>query len=145
MLKNIDPVLDPELLRILRAMGHGDEIAIVDGNYPADEHARRLVRADGHDAPRLTDAILSVMPLDGDFVPETAFRPAAGGDPNRIEPVMVDLEKAVQKHEPNVALVPLIGDEFYDRVKAAYAIVASGERRLYGNIILRKGVIYPDE
>jgi L-fucose mutarotase len=144
MLKNIDPVLGPELLTVLRAMGHGDEIAIVDGNYPADEHARRLIRADGHDAPRLVDAILSVMPLDGDFVPETAFRPAAGGDPKRVEPVMVDLQKAVHKHEPKVTLVPLIGDAFYDRVKACYAIIASGERRLYGNIILRKGVIYPD-
>lgn len=143
MLKNIDPVLGPELLQVLRAMGHGDEIAIVDGNYPAEEHARRLVRADGHNAPRLTDAILSVMPLDGDFVPETAFRPAAGGDPARIEPVMVDLQAAVSRHEPKVKLVPLIGDAFYNRVKAAYCIVASGERRLYGNIILRKGVIYP--
>ena len=143
MLKNLDPVLSPDLLKVLRAMGHGDEIAIVDGNYPADEHGRRVVRADGHDAPRLVDAILSVMPLDGDFVPETAFRPAAGGDPNRIEPVMVDLEKAVQKHEPKVKLTPLIGDAFYNRVKAAYCIVASSEARLYGNIILRKGVIYP--
>ena len=145
MLKNIDPILSPELLFTLRAMGHGDEIAIVDGNYPAQEHARRLVRADGHDAPRLVDAILSVMPLDGDFVPETAFRPAAGGDPNRIEPVMVALETMVQKHEPKVKLVPLIGDAFYNRVKACHTIVASSEARLYGNIILRKGVVYPVE
>jgi L-fucose mutarotase len=143
MLKNIDPVLSPELLFTLRAMGHGDEIAIVDGNYPAQEHARRLVRADGHDAPRLVDAILSVMPLDGDFVPETAFRPAAGGDPARIEPVMLALEAVVQKHEPKVKLVPLIGDAFYNRVKACHTIVASSEARLYGNIILRKGVVYP--
>jgi L-fucose mutarotase len=142
MLKGIDPLLGPELLMTLRAMGHGDEIAVVDANYPADAHATRLVRMDGHDAPRIVDAILSVMPLD-DFVPQTAFRPAAGGDPARYEPVMADLQKAVARHEPGVELVPLVGDDFYGRVKSAYAIVASGERRLYGNIILRKGVVRP--
>jgi L-fucose mutarotase len=63
VLKNIDPLLGPELLRELRAMGHGDEIAVVDANYPAEEHAKRLIRMDGHNAPRLVDAILSVMPI----------------------------------------------------------------------------------
>jgi len=143
VLKGIDPILGPDMLRILRAMGHGDEIAIVDANYPADEHARRLVRADGIDAPRLVDAVLSVMPLD-DFVAEAAFRPAAGGDVSRLEPVMLDLQAAVSRHEPACTLAPLVGEAFYGRVRAAYAIVASGERRLYGNVILRKGVIKPD-
>jgi L-fucose mutarotase len=143
MLKNIDPILSPELLMLLRAMGHGDEIAIVDANYPALEHARRLVRADGHDAPRLVDAILSVLPLDSDFTPETAFRSTFGADANHMEPVMVDLAAALARHEPKVKLLPLVGAAFYSRVKAAYAVVATGERRLYGNVILRKGVIYP--
>ena len=71
MLKNIDPLLGPELLKVLRAMGHGDEIAIVDGNYPADADAKRLVRMDGHSAPAILDAILSVMPLD-EMVPDCA-------------------------------------------------------------------------
>ena len=78
MLKGIDPVLGPELLAILRGMGHGDEIAVVDGNYPAETDAKRLVRMDGHDAPRIVEAILSVMPVD-EFVPDAVFRPAAGG------------------------------------------------------------------
>ena len=143
MLKGLDPLLGPELLMTLRAMGHGDEIAVVDGNYPADAHAARLIRLDGHDAPRIVDAILSVMPLD-EMVPETAFRPAAYGDPARIEPVMTELQQVVTRHEPGVTLKPLIGEDFYGRVRAAYAIVASGERRLYGNIILRKGVIRPE-
>lgn len=142
MLKNIDPLLGPELLRVLRAMGHGDEIAIVDANYPAEEHARRLVRMDGHDAPRLVDAILSVMPVD-DSVAEAVFRPAAFGDPRRMEPVFGDFTAAVMKHEPERKIVPLTGVDFYNRVKAAFAIVASGERRLYGNLIIRKGVIRP--
>ncbi len=142
MLKNIDPLLGPEMLRVLRAMGHGDEIAVVDGNYPAEEHAKRLIRMDGHDAPRIVDAILSVLPVD-DMVPEAVFRPAAFGDPKRLEPVFGDFTAILLKHEPERKIVPLTGVDFYNRVKAAFAVVASGERRLHGNLIIRKGVIYP--
>ncbi len=143
MLKGIDRRLGPELLRTLRAMGHGDEIAIVDANYPAETDARRLIRMDSDYAPDIADAILSVMPLD-DFVPETAFRPAAGGDPSRIEPVMNDFAQMVSRYEPWAKIIPLVGKDFYDRVRGCYAIIASGEPRLYGNLILRKGVIRPD-
>jgi L-fucose mutarotase len=142
MLKGIDPLLGPDLLAILRTMGHGDEIAIVDGNYPADTDAQRLVRMDGHDAPRIADAILSVMPVD-EFVPEAVFRPAAYGDAKRVEPVFSDFEAVLKKYEPKQKISILVGSDFYNRVKACYAIVASGERRLYGNLILRKGVIHP--
>jgi L-fucose mutarotase len=142
MLKGIDPVLGPDLLKILREMGHGDEIAIVDGNYPAVAHARRLVRMDGHPATRVADAILSVMPLD-DFVPETAFRPGIRGDARHREPIMLEFEAIVSRHEPACAVVPLMGEAFYDRVRAAYALVATGEARLYGNLVLRKGVVRP--
>ena len=142
MLKGLDPLLGPDLLRVLRAMGHGDEIAIVDANYPADEHAKRLVRMDGHSTPRIMDAILSVMPVD-EFVPQAVFRPAAHGDAARIEPVFKEFEAILKKHEPKQSITALVGEHFYSRVKASYAIVASGERRLYGNIIIRKGVIHP--
>ncbi len=142
MLKGIDPLLGPDLLAILRTMGHGDEIAIVDGNYPADTDAQRLVRMDGHAAPRIAEAILSVMPVD-EFVPEAVFRPAAHGDAQRREPVFADFEAVLKKYEPKQKISVLVGSDFYNRVKACYAIVASGERRLYGNLILRKGVIHP--
>ena len=142
MLKGIDPVLGPDLLAILRGMGHGDEIAVVDGNYPAESDAKRLVRMDGHDAPRIVEAILSVMPVD-EFVPEAVFRPAAGGHAKRMEPVFSDFGKILGKYEPKQKITVLVGSDFYNRVKACYAIVASGERRLYGNLILRKGVIHP--
>ena len=142
MLKGIDPVLGPELLAILRGMGHGDEIAVVDGNYPAETDAKRLVRLDGHDAPRIVEAILSVMPVD-EFVPDAVFRPAAGGDAKRMEPVFADFEKSPRKIRTQAEDHGAGGLDFYSRVKACYAIVASGERRLYGNLILRKGVIHP--
>lgn len=142
MLKGIDPILSPELLRVLRAMGHGDEIAIVDGNYPAEEHGKRVVRLDGHGAPRILDAILSVMPVD-DMVPEAVWRPAAYNDPGRMEPVFADFAAVLQKHEPKQTIAPLVGEAFYGKVRACFAIVASSEPRLYGNIIVKKGVIYP--
>ena len=79
MLRGIDPILGPDLLHALRAMGHGDEIAIVDANYPAESNATRLVRIDAADAVRVADAILSVMPLDT-FVDCAAFRMAVVDD-----------------------------------------------------------------
>ncbi|WP_181704398.1 RbsD/FucU family protein [Chthonobacter albigriseus] len=142
MLKGIDPRLGPDLLRTLRAMGHGDEIAIVDGNYPAEAHGRRIIRADGLGAVDMADAILSVMPLD-DFVEATAFRPGIRNQPDRREPIFDDFEAVIARHEPGKALVPLQGEAFYARVREAYAVVATTESRLYGNLILRKGVIRP--
>ncbi len=142
MLKGLNPLLGPDLLKVLRAMGHGDEIAIVDGNYPADADAKRLVRMDGHTATDLLDAVLSVLPLD-DFVPQSVFRPAANLDPQLVTPVFAEFERLVKKWEPRQHITPLVGETFYARVKACYAVVASSEPRLYGNIILRKGVIHP--
>lgn len=142
MLKGINPLLGPDLLHILRAMGHGDEIAIVDGNYPAVTDARRLVRMDGHGVVALAGAILSVMPLDHG-VP-AAFRPGIKGDARHVEPIMIKLAATISGIEPAVTLEPLMGEAFYARVKNAFALVASGERALYGNVILRKGVIGPE-
>lgn len=141
MLIGIDPLLGPELLFGLRAMGHGDEIALVDGNYPALEHARRLVRADGHQLIPVLNAILSVMPLDyplldSVFVPDIedkGSRPAVHGD----------VAETVRVRSGNVPVVPLASPEFYDRVRAAHLVVATSEARLYGNVILRKGVVAP--
>lgn len=145
MLKNLSPLLGPELLYTLRAMGHGDEIAILDGNYPADNAGpERVIRADGHDAVRLLDAILSVMPLD-DMVPVAAIRPNVPGKPDQLDPVMMDLAAVVARHEPKMKLTGVEPAVFYERVRNAYAVVASSERRLYGNVVLKKGVIRPGE
>ena len=142
MLKGIDPLLSPELLATLRAMGHGDEIAIVDGNYPALEHARRLVRLDGHALVPVLNAILSVMPI-ADFVPEAIFRSVVGGMPDQIDPVHQEIIDCCASHEPKMSVTKLTGADFYNRVKAAHTVVQTGEPRLYANVILRKGVIYP--
>lgn len=140
MLKGINPLLGPELLSTLRSMGHGDEIAIVDANYPAESHAKRLVRMDGHSASVIVDAILSLMPLDRD-VDDAAFRPCAFGDCSRIEPIYEEFQASISRFEPGMSIASIAGPAFYDRIRNAFAIVASGEGRLYGNLILRKGVI----
>lgn len=144
MLKGLDPLLGPELLATLRAMGHGDEIAVVDGNYPGLEHGRRLIRMDGHHLIPVLDAILSVLPID-DFVPEALFRSTVGADPLKRDPVHDEMIACCGRHEPDRKVVPLVGAQFYDRVRAAHTIVQTSEPRLYANMILRKGVIYPDE
>jgi len=142
MLKGLPPILGPELLATLRAMGHGDEIAIVDGNYPALEHARRLIRADGLHLVPVLEAVLQVMPVD-DFVPEAIFRSSVKGDPNLRDPVHDEMEAACARHEPDRRLTALPGPEFYARVRAAHTVVATSEPRLYANVIVRKGVIHP--
>ena len=142
MLIGIPAILGPELLFTLRSMGHGDEIALVDANYPAQEHARRLVRADGHGVPELLDALLEVTPVD-DFVPQALFRATVNGDPDLIDPVHDDIIAVCARRAPDFAVVPLVGDAFYSRVRQTHTIVATGEPRLYGNVIVRKGVIRP--
>jgi len=142
MLKGIDPLLSPDLLATLRAMGHGDEIAIVDGNYPGLEHARRLIRLDGHGLVPVLNAVMSVMPID-DFVEQAIFRSTVKQDRDLLDPVHAEMIACCAKHEPGRAVTPLVGAAFYDRVKLAHTLIQTGEPRLYGNIILRKGVIYP--
>lgn len=142
MLKNIPPILGPDLLAMLRAMGHGDEIAIVDANYPGDSAGPPVVRLDGISATDALDAILTLMPLD-DFVDQAALCMQVVGSAGQREPVMVEFETILKRHEPDMGLASLERFAFYDRVKAGYAIVQTGERRLYGNIILKKGIIRP--
>jgi L-fucose mutarotase len=141
MLKGINPILSPDLLMVLRSMGHGDEIAIVDGNFPADAMARRLVRLDGLMATSVMDAVLSVMPLD-DFVPEAAWRMQVVGDAEAEQPIFDEFRSIlVDREGKRFQLGALERHAFYERAQAAYAIVSTGEARLYGNVILKKGVI----
>lgn len=142
MLKGIDPVLGPDLLAILRAMGHGDEIVVADANFPAAASARRLVRADGIDAVRLVRAIAALMPLD-DFVPAAAFRMAVVDAPAEVPPITAAFAKALAYGGYAGPIEAVERHAFYARTREAFAVVASGETRLYGNLILKKGVVRP--
>ncbi|MFM7333215.1 MAG: RbsD/FucU family protein [Tabrizicola sp.] len=142
MLIGIPPLLGPEFLAVLRAMGHGDEIAIVDGNYPAVEHARRLVRADGHGVLAVTEAVLTVMPLDR-AVPTALFRASLNNDPMQAADIHRQIDSLFARLVPGMTVVPLSGEALYPRIRAAHAIVATSETALFANVILRKGVIGP--
>lgn len=142
MLIGIPPVLGPDMLYALRSMGHGDEIAIVDGNYPAQEHARRLVRADGVGLVEMVRAIMAVMPLDR-FVPEAIFRASEKGDPAQTAQIHHELDAMFDELAPDMSVVALRGEQLYPRVRLAHTVVATTERALYANVILRKGVILP--
>ncbi len=141
MLKGIPKILSPDLLKILMEMGHGDEIVIVDGNYPAASHAQRLVRLDGHGVPEILEAVVKFFPFD-QFVqkPVMLMAKVPGSD---VETPIWDVFKEIIKKEDERAAD--FGFEerfaFYERAKKAYAIVATGESALYANLILKKGVI----
>ena len=141
MLRNIDPILSPDLLRALRAMGHGDEIVIADANFPGSSLGPSCIRADGSDASEMLAAVLSVMPLDA-FVPNPAIAMQVVDDPDAVPDAVADFQKIIDRTADNPAPVQAIERfAFYDHAARAFAIVQTGERRLYGNIILKKGVI----
>ncbi|MBT9247784.1 transporter [Gemmobacter fulvus] len=144
MLIGLPAILGPEMLFTLRAMGHGDEIALVDGNYPAQAHAQRLVRADGHGVPALLEAILQVMPLDTD-TPAAIFRAALNNDPAQSGPIHVRIDALCAARVPGYRVQPLSGEALYPRIRAAHTIIATSEPALFGNVILRKGVIRPQD
>ena len=141
MLRNIDPILSPELLFTLRAMGHGDEIVIADANFPGSSTGPDCIRADGSSASQMLQAILSLMPLDT-FAPDPALTMQVVGDPDAVPDAVADFQRIVDETADNpVQLRGLERFAFYDRAAQAFAIVQTGEQRLYGNIILKKGVI----
>lgn len=141
MLRNIDPILSPELLYTLRAMGHGDEIVIADANFPGSSSGPDCIRADGSTASEVLQAVLSVMPLDT-FVSDPALTMQVVGDPEAVPDAVADFQRIIETTADNPAKVQgLERFAFYDRAANAFAIIQTGERRLYGNIILKKGVI----
>jgi L-fucose mutarotase len=148
MLKGLDPCLHADLLYVLRAMGHGDDIVIADTNFPADSVAAetvhgRLLRLDV-DAPRAVRAVLSVMPLDS-FVEHPAERMEVVGAPSAIPPVQAEVQAEIDAAEGRHAPMGAIERHaFYARAKQAYAVVQAHERRFYGCFILKMGVIPPE-
>lgn len=141
MLRNIDPILSPDLLYALRAMGHGDEIVISDANFPGTSSGPTCIRADGSTASDVLKAILSVMPLDA-FVEDPALTMQVVGDPDAIPEAVADFQDIINEVADTPAQIQTLERfAFYDRAATAFAIVQTGERRLYGNIILKKGVI----
>lgn len=142
MLKGISNLLTPQLLYYLQAMGHGDEISIVDGKYPGESAGPKVVRLDGHSATAVLDAVLSVMPLDT-YVEDPAIGMEVSSDGVDTPPILAEFEAIIKTYEPKMGLTLVNKPDFYPRANRAYAIVQTSEARLYGNIVLKKGVIFP--
>lgn len=120
-------------------MGHGDEIVLADANFPATTHARRLVQLPGADAPTALDAVLSVLPLD-DFVEHAAWTMQVVADPAAKPGTVLAFDEVLMRHGCG-ASAALERFAFYERAARAFAVVATGETRTYGNILLKKGVV----
>lgn len=150
MLKGINPLLNADVLRALRAMGHGDDLVIVDTNFPSDSVARqtrlgKLLRIDNTTAAEVVEAVLSVMPLDS-FVDDSACRMEIVGSPAEVPPVQQEVQKAIDAAEgKSLPLTSIERFAFYERAKEAYCVIQTGERRFYGCFAFRKGVIPPDD
>jgi L-fucose mutarotase len=139
MLLGIDVVLNADILYVLRAMGHGDDIAIVDATFPAESHGRRCIRSEGCDLSRMLRAVLTVLPIDRDEP-----RPVVGmqviGDPTKEALVHAEIRYLLSERTDGAVKFELLERfEFYARAKNAFAIISTGELRDYGNVIIRKG------
>ncbi|MEZ5705707.1 MAG: RbsD/FucU domain-containing protein [Burkholderiaceae bacterium] len=144
MLKGIDPVLSPDLLKLLAEMGHDDAIVLADANFTAMSlgAGKPVLRLPGLNMPRVMKAVASVLPLAQDVQYPVAFMRVCGRE--------ADFQSAVQRE----ALAVLEGEglradqaepverfAFYERVRTAYAIVVTGECQPWSNFLLRKGVL----
>jgi L-fucose mutarotase len=141
MLKGIPSIIPPDLLAILMAMGHGDQLVLADGNFPATGLARRLVRADGHGVPPLLDAILRFFPLDTYVRQSAALMAVVPGDEARTD-IWEEYTHILKHWEPSFDGFEMLERfTFYDRARSAYAIVATSEQAIYANIIITKGLV----
>jgi L-fucose mutarotase len=140
MLKGIPAILTPDLLKILMEMGHGDEIVLADGNFPAASIAKRLVRSDGNMIPELLEAILKFFPLDPYVKLPVALMAVVPGDPYKPT-IWKEYRSICKNHEHFTDFEQVERFAFYERAKSAYAVIATSETSLYANIILKKGVI----
>ena len=144
MLKNIPPILSPELLKVLCEMGHGDRIVIADGNFPSESVGKGniVIRCDGHGVPELLEAILFLFPLDTYVDKPVSLMAVTPGDPagTAIWERYFDLIETRDPRGKN-AVQKIERFAFYEEAKKAYAVVATGEKALYANMILQKGVV----
>lgn len=147
MLKNIPPILSPELLKVLCEMGHSDRICLGDGNFPGASMAKAknaiFLRADGHGVPELLDAILQVIPLDTYVEKPVLLMEKMECDRELTIPVWQTYKDIVARYDGRgEACVGNIDRfDFYEEAKDCYCIVQTGETEIYANIILQKGVI----
>lgn len=147
MLKGIPEILSPELLKVLCEMGHGDRIVLADGNFPAESMGKdaKVIRCDGHGVPELLDAILRVFPLDTYVEKPVTLMQVVPGDPAET-PIWDTYKQIIGKYDSrgDKTVGEIERFAFYEEARKAYAIVATGERAIYANVLLQKGVVIND-
>ena len=147
MLKKIPSIISPEMIKILMEMGHGDEICISDGNFPAHKYGKRVIRMDGHCVPEILEAVLQFFPLDTNIEHPVILMDCDKKD-NGF-PMIWDAFRNViiESEERNVfsEFKYIQRSDFYNRVSSCFAVIATSEAAHYANIILKKGVVlaYP--
>ena len=149
MLKNLDPLLTPDLLYVLRAMGHGDVLTLVDSNFPADSVASstihgEVIRLDGVGTTEAARAILSVFPLDSFIETPLQYMQVVGEPDTKLEVHEELHQAALEGTDRDWKLGSVERFDFYDLAHNTYAVVSTCERRPYGCFFLTKGVIGPD-
>ncbi len=140
MLKGISSVISPDLLKILMEMGHGDEIVLADGNFPAASVAQRLARSDGNQVPELLEAVLKLFPLDPFTERPAAVMAVVPGDSSKPT-IWETYKEIIQRHEKFSDFEYVERFAFYERARRAYAVVATSESAVYANIVLKKGLV----
>lgn len=144
MLKGISPLISPALLKALCEMGHGDELVIADGNFPSESMGRNavVIRADGHGAAEILDAVMQLIPLDAYVEKPAALMEVVPSDTCPTPAIWGEYWKILEKYEPEHCDVEMMERfAFYERAKHAYLIIATGETAIYANVLLKKGVV----
>lgn len=142
MLKGVDPLLSGDLLKILDDMGHGDQLLLVDRNYPAMSSGRPVIRLGEVTVLRAAAAILSVFPLDS-FIDTPVERMEVDNDPSTttdVQDALLELASQAEGRDLVFGVVPRL--EFYERAKNVYAVVHTLDTVPYGCFILHKGVVF---
>ena len=144
MLINVNPLISPEILQLIRSMGHGDKFVLSDANFPSYSHANKLYRMDGLSIPEAAEALLSHFPLDS-FIPHPVERMEIDGKPDEINEVHQDLIDTVKKVSgDNWKIGSIERQKFYVEAKRTMAVITTSDTRPYGCFMFTKGVLKPD-
>ena len=144
MLINVNPLISPEILQLIRSMGHGDKFVLSDANFPSYSHANKLYRMDGLNIPQAAEALLSHFPLDS-FIPHPVERMEIDGKPEEVNDVHQDLIDTVKKVSgANWKIGSVERQKFYVEARKAMAVITTSDTRPYGCFMFTKGVLKPD-
>ena len=144
MLINVNPLISPEILQLIRSMGHGDKFVLSDANFPSYSHANKLYRMDGLNIPHAAEALLSHFPLDS-FIPHPVERMEIDGKPEEVNDVHQDLIDTVKKVSgANWKVGSVERQKFYVEARKAMAVITTSDTRPYGCFMFTKGVLKPD-